>query len=83
MKAALQAVRGASLALPQARPAQYQQQQSSCCHRKRPVARSLQVPDEPAYDDIQLDDAFYEDLGIDEDEREAQKSYEPDDIGAA
>jgi hypothetical protein len=77
MKIAMPAVRGA---LPPLWPARLQRPRIRSC---RPVVRGLQVPHEPGYDDLKLDDAFYKELGIDEEEREAQKTYEPDDIGAA
>lgn len=50
-------------------------------HRTRPIA-ALQSPEEPDFDQIRLNDDFYRELGLDEDELDAQKSYEPDDIGA-
>ncbi len=52
-----------------------------CRHRTRPIA-ALQQPEEPDFDQIRLNDDFYRELGLDEDELDAQKSYEPDDIGA-
>lgn len=57
--------------------------QNAGCSRARHVPRSLQVPDEPGFDDLKLDEGLYKELGLDEDELEAQKTYEPDDIGAA
>lgn len=82
MNAGLLAVRGGLPPLPQAQAGKPQQQRLGCSCRRRSTVRSLQIPGEPAYDDLKLDDAYYKELGIDEDEREAQKSYEPDDIGA-
>ena len=83
MKVAVRAAHGALQARPQARPAQPQQQHPRRHCHGRHIVRGLQVPDEPEYDDLKLDDAYFKDLGIDEDEQEAQKTYEPDDIGAA
>ena len=83
MNVALQANHGPWQAWPRARPAQSQQQHPRRHSHGRHIVRGLQVPDEPAYDDLKLDDAYFKELGIDEDDQEAQKTYEPDDIGAA
>jgi hypothetical protein len=83
MNVALQAKHGPWQAWPRARPAQSQQQHPRRHCHGRHIVRGLQVPDEPEYDDLKLDDAYFKELGIDEDEQEAHKTYEPDDIGAA
>lgn len=54
--------------------------QHAGCSRSRHLARSLQVPNEPEFDDLKVDESLYKELGLDEDELEAQKTYEPDDI---
>lgn len=83
MKAALQVVRAGALPVPQAQPAFRFRHRLASKIRSSHLTRGLQVPNEPDFDDVKLDEAFYKELGIDEDEREAQKTYEPDDIGAA
>ena len=60
---------------------------SAVLHRGQRRNRPRQVVtarmDSPGFDDFELDDAYYRELGIDEDELEAQTTYHADDIGAA
>ena len=42
----------------------------------------LQIPNEPDFDDLELDDDYYREMGMDEDELEAQTLHHADDTGA-
>lgn len=50
--------------------------------RHTQLRAAMQQPEEPDFDQLKLDDAYYKEMGLDEDELDVQKTYEPDDIGA-